>query len=200
MAVKRLPSEERKKTILEATLKILQNKGYSSLTIRNISLEIGISEAAIYKHFEDKEDILNQLAAWIFDENDITIDQIQEKDELKTLEHILKRKFSTLEDNPAFTAVLFQDELFREYESVKNQFDEHRKKNEKSLMKIVQKGIEEGTISKDIDPEIFSELYMGAIRMTVLKWRYGDFSFKLTDRADAIIEDLFKILKKEGDR
>ncbi len=196
MAGKRLPSEKRKKTILESTLKIIQEKGYSALTIRKISEEVGVTEAAIYKHFENKEDLLNQLAAWIFDASYLKMDHTEEKDELKILEHIMRKKFSILEKNPDFTAVLFQDELFREYDSVKNQFDEHKEENEELLMNIVERGIENGCISKDVNPEIFVELYMGAIRMAVLKWRHEDFSYPLSDKTDTVIETLFKILKK----
>lgn len=194
MGRKRLPSDERQRDILQATLKIIQEEGYTNLTIRNISDEIGVSEAAIYKHFKGKEEILNDLATWIFEKNQILVDK--EDDEFELLKHIMKEKFNILQENPYFTAVLFQDELFREYDSVKKQFDHHREKNEEAIIDIVERGIDHGRFSKDVDPEIFADLYMGAIRMTVLKWRHHHFSYPLPDKTDTTMENLFKILKR----
>lgn len=196
MGKKRLPSDERQKDILKATLNIIQEEGYTDLTIRKISDEIGVSEAAIYKHFNCKEDILNDLVKWIFDENQFSVDKEEESDKFDQLEHIMKEKFSILEQNPYFTAVLFQDELLREYSSVKEQFDDHRQKTEETLIDIVKRGQDKRKFSSDVDPEVFAEVYMGAIRMSVLKWRYSDFSYSLSDRADTLLENLFKILKK----
>lgn len=199
MSRERLPSDERQRDILEAALKIIQEEGYTDLTIRSVSDEIGVSEAAIYKHFNSKEEILNDLATLIFKKNQIDIDEEEKSDEFGVLKQIIRDKFNILEENPYFTAVLFQDELFREYDSVKEQFDSHREKNEEALINIVERGIEEGKFSNEVDPEVFAELYMGAIRMSVLKWRHDDFSYPLSDKADTIIENLFKILKKGGE-
>ncbi|MEF8832565.1 MAG: TetR/AcrR family transcriptional regulator [Candidatus Thermoplasmatota archaeon] len=194
MTRQRLSTDERQKDILEATLKIIQEEGYSNLTIRKISDEIGVSEAAIYKHFSGKEDILNDLAEWIFEKNQVSVDESE--DEFEILEDIIRNKFNILEENPYFTAVLFQDELFKEYDSVKKQFDSHREENERSIIDVVKRGIDKGKFSKNVDPEVFAELYMGAIRMTVLKWRHDDFSYSLSDKTESVIESLFEILKK----
>ncbi|MBS3790562.1 MAG: TetR/AcrR family transcriptional regulator [Candidatus Thermoplasmatota archaeon] len=196
MSRERLPSDERQGDILEAALKIIQEEGYTNLTIRKISGEIGVSEAAIYKHFNSKEEILNDLATWIFEKNQIDVDEEEKSDEFEVLKQIIREKFNILEENPYFTAVLFQDELFREYDSIKEKFDSHREKTEEALIDIVERGIEKGKFSNDVDPEVFAELYMGAIRMCVLKWRHDDFSYPLSDKADTIIENLFKILKE----
>ncbi len=37
---------------------------------------------------------------------------------------------------------------------------------------------------------------MGAIRMSVLKWRHDGFSYPLSGKTDSVIESLFEILKK----
>ncbi len=200
MSGERLPSDERQRDVLEAALKIIQEKGYTDLTIRKISNEIGVSEAAIYKHFDSKEEILNDLAIWIFDKDQISVDRKEKRNEFEILKEILREKFKMLEENPAFTAILFQDEIFKEYESVKKQFDSHREKNEETLIEIVKRGIKEGKFASDVDPETFAELYMGAIRMNVLKWRHHHFSYSLLEKADKILENLFKILKKGEDK
>ena len=49
---------ERQQEILDKSIEIISRKGIQGLTIKNLSKEIGISEPAIYRHFESKTDIL----------------------------------------------------------------------------------------------------------------------------------------------
>ena len=49
---------ERQNQIIQASLDLIANSGIHGLTIKNISKKIGISEPAIYRHFESKTDIL----------------------------------------------------------------------------------------------------------------------------------------------
>lgn len=190
---------ERQKGILNASLQLLQNEGYTNLTIRNIGEKIGLSEAAIYKHFDSKEEIVRTLVEWIVKENEVSLNFSEEANEFDILEAVMKNTFTILEAYPSFTAVLFHDELFKEYSSVKDLFDAHREKKEQFLTTIVERGIKKGIFSKDINPQVFVSLYMGAVRITVLNWRYKNFSFSLTDQADPLLQELFKLLKR-GDK
>ena len=58
MSKNRLKSKERKKEILQVTLSIIYNEGFYNLTIRNIARKTDISEAAIYRHFKNKNIII----------------------------------------------------------------------------------------------------------------------------------------------
>ena len=49
---------DRQAEILQVALELIGKKGIQGLTIKNISKEIGISEPAIYRHFESKTEIL----------------------------------------------------------------------------------------------------------------------------------------------
>ena len=51
-------SSERQKEIMAASLEIISAEGIQNLTIKNISGRIGISEPAIYRHYENKISIL----------------------------------------------------------------------------------------------------------------------------------------------
>ena len=49
---------ERQQEIINVALKLINEKGIQGLTMKNLSKEIGISEPAIYRHFENKIEIL----------------------------------------------------------------------------------------------------------------------------------------------
>lgn len=53
-----LKTEEK---ILLVALDLFSQKGYSGVSVRDISKVIGISQSALYKHYRNKEDILNKI-------------------------------------------------------------------------------------------------------------------------------------------
>ena len=50
-----------KELILEKALKLFSEKGIKETTIRDIAKAVGITEGAIYRHFESKDQIVHEL-------------------------------------------------------------------------------------------------------------------------------------------
>jgi AcrR family transcriptional regulator len=53
----------RRGEILDAALAVFGEKGYASGTMREIAARVGVSEPAIYRHYESKEAILTDIVA-----------------------------------------------------------------------------------------------------------------------------------------
>lgn len=195
MGKERKKSEERKKEILEVSLEILHEKGHRGLTVRNIAGRIGISEPGVYRHFNNKEEIVIKLAEKVLSENKITAEERDCSSSFGLIRGILLNLFRSLEEVPLATTILFQGDLFSEYPEVEKIFMKHQKKNKKKLKEIVEKGQKEGLISENVDPKTFALILMGSIRVMVLEWRNKDFSYSLINKADQIAEELAKILE-----
>lgn len=192
-----MSTEDRQKEILNTALEIIHEEGYKDLTVRNIADRIDISEPAIYRHFDNKEEIIRNLAEMVFEENIPLIDQDKYEDPYELLRQILSSKFERLEENPHITAVLFQSEIFREYPKVERLFIEHRQEKKDFLENIVKEGQKNGYFSHNVNSEIFALLFMGSVRMSALEWRDDDFSYSLTERTDQIADEIFKILRSD---
>ena len=52
---------ERQNQIIEESIKLIHNQGIQGMTIKNISNAIGLTEAAIYRHFKSKDEILSTI-------------------------------------------------------------------------------------------------------------------------------------------
>ncbi|MCK5088225.1 MAG: helix-turn-helix transcriptional regulator, partial [Melioribacteraceae bacterium] len=46
---------KRQAEIIDESIKLIADKGIQGLTIKNLSKAIGVSEPAIYRHFENKQ-------------------------------------------------------------------------------------------------------------------------------------------------
>jgi AcrR family transcriptional regulator len=54
---KQLQFESREKAILEATNRLLSEKGYEQMVMEDIASEVGIAKGSLYRHFQSKEDL-----------------------------------------------------------------------------------------------------------------------------------------------
>lgn len=192
----RMSSAERKEEILDVALKIIHDKGFYNLTLRNIAEKIGISEAAIYRHYDSKKEIVDKLANIVFYENQLWNKKIDNVSPYKMLEKIILNQLKILRGNPYLTSIIFQEGIFSEYPDIREKFNKHREKNEKFISSIVSKGQENGIIDKKIDPAVFALIYMGGLRISVLKWRSSNFSYDIEIEGKKLIKELFRYLKR----
>lgn len=65
---RRLSPEERRGQIIAAARKLFAEGGLEHVSMRNIAREVGITQAAIYQHFQDKNEILFEIAESYFGE------------------------------------------------------------------------------------------------------------------------------------
>ncbi|MCG7844060.1 MAG: TetR/AcrR family transcriptional regulator [Methanomassiliicoccales archaeon] len=184
----RMSTRARKEQIMETALKIIHNKGIHSLTLREIADDVGVSEAALFRHFKSKADIVDSLASMVFDENQFIP---RGEGTWEALENMLIWQMELFQKNPLHTSVLFQEDIFREFPSVKERFDLRRSSRTSLICQLVREGQHDGTLAIDVDGETFSLLFMGGIRMAVLEWRYADFSYDIRSRTTPLLH-LFK--------
>lgn len=62
---KRLKGEERKKQIIDHAMKLISEKGFKSVSMRDIAHSAGVNEALLYKHFTNKESLLHAVITTI---------------------------------------------------------------------------------------------------------------------------------------
>jgi AcrR family transcriptional regulator len=59
------PHLEREK-VLDAALELLDEVGFHNLTVRKLAARLEVKAAALYWHFQNKQDLINEMAARIF--------------------------------------------------------------------------------------------------------------------------------------
>ncbi len=191
MAKKR--TELRQQQIVEAAGKLIIKYGSEHLTVRKIAKEVGISEAAIYRHFKSKRDILLFLADHI---SNILFEGVNKAEtmnctSLETIDSILKNHLTIIEKKKgAFFEVVaeiisFGDKKLNKKvtESIENYI--HRLKG------FLADGVESGLVRRDIDLEATAMLLFGMIQGLVNIWSLSNYSFNLMEK----YESLWKIFR-----
>ncbi|MDD2620480.1 MAG: TetR/AcrR family transcriptional regulator [Syntrophomonadaceae bacterium] len=106
-------TQEREEAILQAAIKVFSEKGYSGATTKEIADEAGVSVGTLFRHFPNKEEILNGLLIEI-------IKNIMPKMLVESLETIFKEYMGATPDKTLLAFIDSRvDILIEHYEILK---------------------------------------------------------------------------------
>ena len=184
----RLTTEERQRMIVDEAIKIIHNTGYSSLSIRELSQKVGISESAIYRHFLNKEDIILGILSRFGEFDEQLINEMNLiSNPMDKIRHFVLFHFKFLEKNKEMTSVLFSEHIFTESEILRNKMMITIQKRKEIVSNVIEAAKKESKIS-DIPTRELLTMLLGYIRLVVLEWRLSSFSFSLLERGNQVLK------------
>lgn len=111
MARERLSSADRKRQIAEAALRILASQGAHRLTAMEIARALGITDAALFRHFRDKDEIVAAAIRRFEELLEGDIDVTDGGDPLAKLGAFFVRRVDKARAHPEILALAFNDRL-----------------------------------------------------------------------------------------
>ncbi|MDG1073451.1 MAG: nucleoid occlusion factor SlmA [Methylophilaceae bacterium] len=144
---------ERKQQILEALAKMLESPKREKITTAALAAKLGVSEAALYRHFATKAQMFESLIEFIEVSifgviNKITI---EEEDGGKQILLIVSMLLRFAEKNPGMTRVLIGDALVNENERLQERINQLYDRIEVSLKQCLKLAAAES--DKKVMPE-----------------------------------------------
>jgi TetR/AcrR family transcriptional regulator, fatty acid metabolism regulator protein len=187
MARKR--SDDKRRRILDAAIKVFARKGYFGAKVSEIASRADVADGTIYLYFRNKEDILVSL----FDE--------------VMAEHIdrARREIATLTGAPARLraiavhhlrlfggnrdlAVVFQVEL-RHSTRFLERFTASWLQDYFSLLaEVMEQGQRDGSLRSDLPRKVATKAFFGALDEMVTSWILGRKDYDLAQLADPVVE------------
>lgn len=110
MAGKRLSSEQRKRQIAEVALQILAAQGAHRLTAMEIANAIGVTDAAVFRHYRNKDEIIAAAVARFEELLDGDIVEAR-GDPLVRLGGFFVRRVGKVREHPEILRLAFNDRL-----------------------------------------------------------------------------------------
>lgn len=189
---------ERQKEIIEVALKLISEKGIQGLTIKNLSKRIGISEPAIYRHYDSKTDILIAILDH-FNNNTEQIfkNELQNVDKsIDKIEHLFTKHFTTFSAKPSLVSVIFSEEIFRNEPLLIDKISKVIERNQRILSEIVSTGQSRDEIRTDVEAEHLSIMIIGTLRLFVKRWQFSGYTFNLSIEGKKLIKSIKLIIVK----
>ncbi len=187
----------KKEKILETAIKIIDEEGFSALSMKRVGELVGITEPAVYRYFKSKENLINEIFTKIISiHKRITEKYSDTEDELLKIEEILTSQLEYYEKNREITAVIFSLDAFSYSPTIKKNITKIMKEREILMVSLIRRAQEKGIIKK-IHPNHITKMIAGSIMLLVVSWRTENYSFSLLERGKELIESIKSIIKEE---
>jgi AcrR family transcriptional regulator len=183
--------------IVDTALHLINESGIQGLTIKNLSKRIGISEPAIYRHYENKIEILVAvLDSFSRFMGEIKTDVEKQSGSLSKIETMFTAFFTAFNENPSLVAVIFAEELFRNEPRLTEKTSEIINKNIVFLSAIIERGAQQGEIRADIPAKHMAVMVMGTLRLYVKNWQLTGAGFNLKTEGAGLIRSVITLISK----
>ncbi len=170
---------ERRLQILQILAEMLQNPRGERVTTAALAAKIGVSEAALYRHFASKAQMFEGLIAFIEQTVVGLINQINQKEEsgLAQVKGIVQMLLVFAEKNPGMVRVLLGDALLQEDDRLQERIHQVLDRVEASLKQALRIAQSQGSDNSQADMvSMQASLLMSVV---IGRWhRYARSGFK----------------------
>ena len=138
----------RQKEIIVTSIDLIAENGIQGLTIKNIARKIGLSEPAIYRHFDSKIDILLGVLSYFRDRTSLVLEGINSSQLSSTqqLESIFLGHFEQFANSPALASVIFSEEIFQNDKRLSEEVLLIMKLSQGKMLAVIEEGQNNGEI------------------------------------------------------
>lgn len=190
---------ERQIEIMEAATLRIDKFGIQELTIKNLASDLSLSEAALYRHFKSKNEILLGLLTYFILEMNERLAVIIEDKELQPSE-LLKKVFvsqlNSFVQKPAIVSVIFSEGIFQFNKELSDKVSTMMALMQKNISALITRGQNEGVYAKLLGPDTITTIIMGSMRMVVLKWKLSGNKSNLVNDGKNVLNGLLKMIEK----
>jgi AcrR family transcriptional regulator len=185
--------------IMEAATARIDKYGIQNLTIKTLAADIGLSEPALYRHFNSKNEILLGVLDYFMAEMRNRISNIPVNpgttagDELRS---IFKSQLQAFTDKPAIVSVIFAESIFHFDDGLSVKVSEIMDSMHGYVNANIAKGQRSGQYSKAIKASTLATIVLGGMRMTVLKWKISGHKSNLVKDGRSVVEAVLQMIEK----
>ena len=180
----------RKQQIIEAARRLITDKGMEAVTIDAIAETVGFSEAAIYRHFSSKQQILHQLISDL--EHDllacVASAQTTEPNALRVLECILEAHLADVEGSRGVSFIVVAGAMSFEGIGLSHRIREMLDRYIESIKEVMRRGVGEGEFHKNLNVDAAAFTFLGMIQSTATIWALNDYSWSLDQSRNQFLE------------
>ena len=190
---------ERQIEIMEAATLRIDKFGIQELTIKNLASDLSLSEAALYRHFKSKNEILlGLLTYFILEMNErlALIIEDKEKQPSELLKKVFVSQLNTFVQKPAIVSVIFSEGIFQFNKELSDKVSTMMALMQKNINALIVRGQNEGVYGKLLGADTITTIIMGSMRMVVLKWKLSGNKSNLVSDGKNVLNGLLKMLGK----
>ncbi|MHB8108704.1 MAG: TetR/AcrR family transcriptional regulator [Syntrophorhabdaceae bacterium] len=173
--------DARRDQVVSAVLKLIGEQGMSGFTTAAVAREVGMSEANLYRHFKNKQEILSETITRIGQGLSSNVDTVVKSSAtpIDRLKNIFRLHMKYVGQNHGIPRLVFSDEIHAENPEMKAILLNMISSYADLLEGIIGEGKEQGSMKPDLDPRGTALTFIGMVQITILRWVLSDFKLSL---------------------
>lgn len=183
-----IDESSRKGQIAHAAMEIIGEEGFSNLVMVRIADRLHITDAALYKHFKSKTDMLLYMMELVERSlmRNIVANISPGVRGLPKLKELLEIQLEFIENNRAFPRIMFSGAIQFEAPSLVKRVNDVVKGYAGIIEGVLRELSDEGAIAKGIHIESAATVFIGLIQAAYLKWVAADYNYSLSDQGEGL--------------
>jgi TetR/AcrR family transcriptional regulator len=171
------PKGERKQQILEALAKMLEDSPGGKITTAKLAENVGVSEAALYRHFPSKTKMFEGLIEFIEEAIFSRVGLITKENSsaIKQCENILTLLLTFVERNPGITRLLTGDALTGETDRLRQRIAQFYDRLETQLKQILREAEMKEGLRPVLPVNSAANLLLSAAEGRIMQFVRSDF-------------------------
>ncbi len=189
---------KKQKEIVNISIELIADLGIQGFTIKNLSKRLGVTEGAIYRHFDSKTEILFSILRAFQEESSTTLAGTcsSNRSAMGDIAYIFEHHFNYFSEKPAVAAVIFSESIFQNNNLLSKEVYKLLEMHEETLMCIIERGQTSGELRNgNISKVQLVRLIIGSIRYTVTKWRLTNHGFDIREEGKTLLKNIKELLK-----
>jgi AcrR family transcriptional regulator len=150
-----------KELLLQATLKLISEKGYIGATTREIAHQAGVTELTLFRHFGSKERLFEELlkSYTFLPKLKVLLPELEGLSCEDALMLIAIRFLNTLKERKSFIKILYSEVTIYpdQVRAVYNKFIDELRATMASYLRSLQ---EQGVLRKELSPEMAGRVFL----------------------------------------
>ena len=186
----------RKDQILQALARMLESAPGERITTAALAREVGVSEAALYRHFPSKARMFEGLIKFIEDTLFARISRIVNEEDSAEIrcQNILLLLLTFCDKNPGMTRLLTGDALAGETERLRERIAQFFNRLEAQLKQVLREAQIRENLKTTISPAILANLLLASCEGRLVQFVRSEFKVSPLDNWDTQWDFLSKNL------
>lgn len=182
MPTEKLKTEIRKEQIAQAGLDVIASQGVKGLSIARVATRIGLVPSAIYRHFTNKEELLDCILGVIEERllGNVAVAKNLRVSPMERLKMLLDLHVRFIRENKGVLRIIFSDDLYGNRLIRKARVYSLIRRYLREVEDLAREGQAQGQLHPGADPQTVSIMFLGLIQPAAILWNLSDGDFDVT--------------------
>ena len=175
--------------IIEAAGHLVTEDGFAALTTKRLAERMHFTEAALYRHFKSKEEILVTMLHHLAQNIDERLGRVaaEHPEPLERVRAMFDSQFTYFQKNPQYLMAIFATGMLEASHGIDAGIERIMVVKRRHLLNAIKDGQRSGDFTSDHSAETLSHILMGTFRLHMLQWRMSARSFDVRRKGMALI-------------